>query len=757
MKVLRLSPCVVALFCCLVLTVSPALCENMGSAFTYQGKLADSAGQPVRDGHCEVQFKLFDDATPGLPENQIGATLSKTVTTTAGIFTTDLDFGVSAFNTGQARWLEIAIGSSTLAPRIRVTPTPYSMFSAAPWGTVTGGIGYSGGNVAIGGSNPASKLDVTGTVRMTGFQLGTSTTAGNVLTANASGVGTWQPVLAMPPSGAAGGDLTGTYPNPTIAANAVANTELASDAASMAKVSGGVMTSTGHGISIDSTSPTESALQVQGTFYGVDQSQPALGYIYASDIIWQSFTAGKSGLMTGFSVYLSSSGWRGNATLGIYAGEGTGGTLLTSQLVARPGPGWQMFNLATPVSIVAGNMYTFGFHVPMGDGTVMLMVSNTDPYASGLSNQGPQYDYSFMTYMRTAVPVLQVQAATCNVGINTSNPASTLDVAGTVKMTGFRLGTSATSGQMLTTDASGSGTWQTLAGSLPPSGAAGGDLTGTYPNPSIATGAVTSAKIMDGTIAAADLGTSSVDTNKILDGTIAAADLGGSSVTNAKLADGAVTSTKILDGTIAAVDLGANSVDTNKILDGTIATADLGSTSVTNAKLADGAVTSAKILDGTIAAADLGASSVDATKLADGAVTQAKIAPNLSVDQVDGKHASDLALSSQFGVIASTLVTSNATLVTFSGTGGSGYIRTTGAHDNALYLICTAGVLEWRICYGSTISGGTVIFDPGYTWHSINYPHDTPFQIKIFRNDTHVIVDLWENDGNISGLYRKNQ
>lgn len=113
---------------------------NLGTAFTYQGRLTDKDA-PV-SGNYDFQFQLYDAASGG---TLLGAVVQQDIAVADGLFTVELDFGAAVFE-GDPRWLEVGVrpGNSagayaTLSPRQKLTPTPYALYAAAaPWSGLLG-------------------------------------------------------------------------------------------------------------------------------------------------------------------------------------------------------------------------------------------------------------------------------------------------------------------------------------------------------------------------------------------------------------------------------------------------------------------------------------------------------------------------------------------------------------------------------------------------------------------------------------------
>lgn len=101
------------------------------TVFTFQGKLKENSLSA--NGTYEMRFALFDSLSNG---NQSGSLISiSNVSVVDGIFTVELDFGLTAFS-GAGRFLEIEVRAAgnaapltRLSPRQPVTSAPYAVRS----------------------------------------------------------------------------------------------------------------------------------------------------------------------------------------------------------------------------------------------------------------------------------------------------------------------------------------------------------------------------------------------------------------------------------------------------------------------------------------------------------------------------------------------------------------------------------------------------------------------------------------------------
>lgn len=161
--------------------------------------------------------------------------------------------------------------------------------------------------------------------------------------------------------------------------------------------------------------------------------------------------------------------------------------------------------------------------------------------------------------------------------------------------------------------------------STPPSGTAGGDLTGSYPNPAVANDAINGAKIADGTITSADVLDGSITSADILDNSINSNDINDESIGSVDITNNSINGGDILDESIASADITNGTIVSADIADETILSGDIANGTILGADIADGTVASADITDNTILGADINDGTVASIDIADNTITSADI------------------------------------------------------------------------------------------------------------------------------------
>ena len=131
MKILKIM-----MLTCLLLGFTAVQAEPIGTAFTYQGQLAQQ--NIPATGTFDFEFELFDAQADG---SSVSSNIQlEDVSVQAGVFTVELDFGSEVFD-GTQLWLGIAVreGASvdaytTLNPRQKLTANPYSVSAQSSTG-----------------------------------------------------------------------------------------------------------------------------------------------------------------------------------------------------------------------------------------------------------------------------------------------------------------------------------------------------------------------------------------------------------------------------------------------------------------------------------------------------------------------------------------------------------------------------------------------------------------------------------------------